>query len=1009
MIGQTISHYRILKKLGDGAMSVVYVAEDLILKRQVAFKVLTAEHDKRHFHQRMLREARAVSSLNHRNIATIHEYGETSGGLPYIVMELVDGQTLSELISSGTLTLTRALQIIEDVAQGLSEAHQHKIVHRDIKPSNVAVNRRGDVKILDFGLAKRLSYDDNANGDVVKRDLLNTQTREGVIIGTPMYLSPEQALGVKVDERSDLFSLGALLYECISGRPAFDGRSAMEICAKIIRDDPPPLSRFNELVPPELNNITFKALAKKIEERYQSADEILIDLRQVRESLQSTGDTPAQKVSYKGGPLRSSLITTIYDSMRQPRLYLAVFLASLCLALLTFGVVTIWNHRVSRHTPSIEAMNYYKDGTNALRDGTYLKAARALQQAINLDDDFTMAHVRLAEALAELDYTDKAKNELLRINSLSDSSASLPPLDQLYMQAIGLKLRGDSGKAIEKYKEIASRAPDSDKAAAYVDLARAYERDGNVKKAVENYSEAHRLDPQFSAASIHLGVLWGRQLDSENTQASLVAFRDAETRYQILNDMEGQAEVLYERGVSFITRRKLDEARDQMSQALMKSEVIDDKYQQIKIRLQLSSLLCLAGETDKAQQEAAEVLKFARENSLEALTANSLINLGNAFMARGDLSQAEKYLNQALEIAQYYKARRSEGKALLVLASFYTQHQGKTDRILDLVRQAAVINEQEGYRKYAIQAQAILGHASDQMADYDSARKAFEQQLGLAEQLDDQEQVALSHEGLGIMLNHREQYVEALKHLNEDYRISQSLASLRPNLSHALLNRGRVFWQVGNYKDAQDSLDEVLRRTQSSAKPDKELLAWLHLSQAQMALSRRQFELAKSESRAALELSKQEYTAIAAEAEYTKGEASALSGATQAGRQLCDSALESAKELGAPRLIAGALLAQSIVMLEAGDSQQALDTALQAGEMFDRSGQQHSQWRAWFVAAIASKRTGDEAKARSLAQRASYLLYSLQQNLGDLYADYSRRPDVVFARRQLMREFNINH
>src|ERR1051325_6494680 len=1004
MIGQTISHYRILRKLGAGAMSIVYVAEDVVLKRQVALKVLIAERNNQHFHQRMLREARAISSLNHRNIATIHEYGETSDGIPYIVMELVDGQTLSELISGGSLTLTRVLKIIEAVAEGLAEAHHHKIVNRDIKPSNIAINERGEVKVLDFGLAKRLISDHDVIDEFVQRDLLATQTREGVIIGTPMYLSPEQALGVRADARSDLFSLGALLYECIAGRPAFDGKSAIEICAKVARDDPPPPSRFNKLVPRSLDEMTLKALAKKAEDRYQSAEDMLRDLRAIRLALPKSADAPpAQNDIGLGHAPRASLITTLTDSLRRPRLYVGAFVLSLCLALLTFGIVSMFHRKNESRTPSVEAMNYYRDGTNALRDGPYLKAVRALEQAVKLADDFPPARVRLAEAYAELDYTDKAKNELLRVNAPGAELSALQPLDALYLQAIRFKLGGNSGEAIKKYNEIVQQAPDSEKAAAYVDLGRAYERDGNSKKATESYEEAHRLDPQFTAASMHLGVLHGRNRGQEETRAALSAFQDAERRYQILNDVEGQAEVLYERGVFYMAASQYSDAREQLAQSRLKSEAIDNKYQQIKIRLQLSTLFCISGDTEKAAREAEDVLAFAKENGLENLTANGLINLGNAFAASGEAEQAEKYLKQALEVAQYYKARRSEGKALLALASFYTGHQGKADRIRELVERAASINEQEGYRKYAMQSQAILGQAYVQQGNYPAALSAFAQQLALAEQMDNQEQEGLAHEGFGITLAYQEDYPKALDHLKEDVRISKSLEKLKPNVAHALLNQGNVLWQLGRYPEAKAALTEAIRLANDSEKPDQEFVASHHLIMAQLWLSQHEFASAQGEGILALRGSeKNRYDEVTAEAKYTLGLAKTLAGFPRAGQKLCDDALDIATRIGNQRLIYGATLARSLALLEAGDAPAALEAALKAQEGFARSGQRDSEWHAWLVAARAAERQRDTVKSPEFARHASVLLADLESKWPPVnFRDYNARLDVQYFRKQL--------
>src|SRR5881392_3901028 len=182
LIGRTLSHYRVLEKLGEGGMGVVYLAEDTLLGRRVAIKTIhsRAGAEDSHFRIRFLREARAVSALSHPHIATIHDYGETEDGQPYIVMELVKGETLGDLMQKDALTIQRAIEIISQVAEALAEAHSHGIVHRDIKPSNVAINERGNVKVLDFGLAKQIEVASVNASNTERRTLLNTQTKEGV-------------------------------------------------------------------------------------------------------------------------------------------------------------------------------------------------------------------------------------------------------------------------------------------------------------------------------------------------------------------------------------------------------------------------------------------------------------------------------------------------------------------------------------------------------------------------------------------------------------------------------------------------------------------------------------------------------------------------------------------------------------------------------------------------------------------------------------------------------------
>src|ERR1700749_2172056 len=188
MIGKTISHYRVLGQIGEGGMGVVYVAEDTRFGRRVAIKIPHAGKEENHYRSRFLREARAVSRLNHRNIATVYDMGETDDGRPYIVMELVSGQTLGDVLAGPGLSVARAVEVIREVAGALAEAHSHDIIHRDVKPSNVIISDKGEVKVLDFGLAKQLEEDGT------KSRALSEHTRSDVVIGTPLYPSPEQAL-----------------------------------------------------------------------------------------------------------------------------------------------------------------------------------------------------------------------------------------------------------------------------------------------------------------------------------------------------------------------------------------------------------------------------------------------------------------------------------------------------------------------------------------------------------------------------------------------------------------------------------------------------------------------------------------------------------------------------------------------------------------------------------------------------------------------------------------------
>src|SRR5262249_49711141 len=242
MIGKTVGHYRITAKLGAGGMGEVFLAEDRRLERKAAIKFLPAEMLVRpERRQRFLNEARAASALNHPHVCVVYDVGETADGLPYIAMEFVEGQPLDALVKQGPLEIARIAEIGVQVADALDAAHGLGIVHRDIKPANISLTKRGHVKVLDFGLAKRMST--GVDGHEVTQEF--QQTREGQVVGTPYYMSPEQALGQDLDHRSDIFSVGVVLYELATGQKPFTGSNLGEIVSKILHDQPPAIARLN--------------------------------------------------------------------------------------------------------------------------------------------------------------------------------------------------------------------------------------------------------------------------------------------------------------------------------------------------------------------------------------------------------------------------------------------------------------------------------------------------------------------------------------------------------------------------------------------------------------------------------------------------------------------------------------------------------------------------------------------------------------------------------------------
>ena len=301
-----LGRYDVVAEIGRGAMGVVYRAVDPMLERTVAIKTMNMALDPgemEHYEKRFTIEARAAGGLNHPNIVIIYDIGR-SGDLAYMAMEFLEGRELKELIAAGALCTDRALDIIAQVADGLAYAHAHDVVHRDVKPANIMILCDGRVKITDFGIARMRTAD--------------VRTQTGVVLGSPRYLSPEQVLGKRCDARADTFSLGVILYEMLTGQSPFNGIDVNSLMFQIVNFAPPPPSTINPALPPMLDLIMAKALAKTADERYADIAEFAADLRACRQQGAAAGATTAPLMQPRSAavPVASPLIEDTLPSSR---------------------------------------------------------------------------------------------------------------------------------------------------------------------------------------------------------------------------------------------------------------------------------------------------------------------------------------------------------------------------------------------------------------------------------------------------------------------------------------------------------------------------------------------------------------------------------------------------------------------------------------------------------------------------------------------------------------------
>jgi eukaryotic-like serine/threonine-protein kinase len=317
--GRTLGPYKIVDLLGTGGMGEVYLAQDVRLGRRVAVKLLSGAFTRDEERLgRFEREARAASVLNHPNIVTIHEIGQIDGA-QFIVTEFIEGETLRQHMAGKSMKLREALDVAIQVASALGAAHKVGIVHRDIKPENIMLRPDGLVKVLDFGLAK-LTESETSAADR-EAPIVHIETQSGFVMGTVSYMSPEQARGLKVDARTDIFSIGIVLYEMIAGRAPFEGSTTSDMIAAILREEPARLRQYSRDAPAELDWIVQKTLAKDREERYQTIKELQIDLKRLRQEIERQAKTDIAPARLQDAATRSTGVTT--DDLTQSRVTLS--------------------------------------------------------------------------------------------------------------------------------------------------------------------------------------------------------------------------------------------------------------------------------------------------------------------------------------------------------------------------------------------------------------------------------------------------------------------------------------------------------------------------------------------------------------------------------------------------------------------------------------------------------------------------------------------------------------
>jgi tetratricopeptide (TPR) repeat protein len=782
-VGSQVSHYRLERVLGAGGMGQVFLARDLTLDRPVAIKFLMATEDE-HARRRLLAEARSVAALDHPAICTVHEVvtDETVGD--FIVMSFVEGETLAARLRAGRLTSTETMTLMVPLLQALGAAHRAGIVHRDIKPQNIIITPAGTPKLLDFGIAKRV-MPESSTEDATTATML---TGDGDIVGTLGYMSPEQVQGRPVDARSDLFSLGSVLFECLTGTRAFAGASRAETIGALLHVNPPAPSSVVPDLAPTFDALCADMLRKVPAERFQTAEEVLGALR----SLSPTARMAA--VTDRTAPVRRSF------RVSQRQLTLA---AAGVAVVAVLGAAWMWvNGRTSLPAPDPQAVPWFTSGVEKLREGSYTGARIALEEAVRLSPGFIQAHLRLAEARAELDDAVGAQQALLTVDALLPANARLREEDQLRLDAVRWSVLREHQQAIAAYQQLADLAPNE--ASSWLDVGRAEDAAGRRVAAMAHFEKAVQLDAQYAPAWQRLGVLQSQGGQSEKALATL----DEAIRLHRLNtNAEGEAEATLRKAGVHIARRELADAGTALARVAKLAE--DDKFVSLRIRVQFEQarLAQADGQFAEAEKLSKAALDKAIDLRMGTVAADGLRGLATTMMVAGRYADADVQLNRAIELATEQKATRIEMQARIQQAAMRLQ-ENRFAEAAELAPKPLEFFAAKGYVRNEAESKSILARAHEGLEHYDEARRLASEVLALAESIDDQVLIGVSLDNLAGQARRLGQLPDALalrERLEKLHRASNDHLSL----AFDLVNRADLLIRLGRGAEAEVALAEV--------------------------------------------------------------------------------------------------------------------------------------------------------------------------------------------------------
>jgi tetratricopeptide (TPR) repeat protein/predicted Ser/Thr protein kinase len=963
-----LSKYRLGRLLGEGGMGVVYLARDLTLDRDVALKFVSPQRiSDEGARQRLIREAQAAAALEHPAICAVYDVEVAADGRTCIVMQYVEGETLADRLRRGPLPPRDALAMTEHIADALATAHRRGVIHRDLKPQNIILTPSGRPKLLDFGIA--------STADATVSD---TQTRSGDIVpefpaGTPGYMSPEQVHQDAVDGRSDLFSLGAVLFESLTGRRAFEARTKLETYDRVLHAHPPPVSSLQQGLTESHDELCRRLLAKDPADRFQSADELLGALRLLKT------DTAHPFTTSERAAAEDARGRTKRQRRRQIVVASAV-LGAIVLAAIAWRGLSV----ASLPVPPPDAERWYERARVDMADGAYYSAKRALQQAIAVFPNYVQAYTRLAEAHLALDEEEAAQDALLEAAKIVDP-ARLPADDGTRYAAVRAHVLHDPEAALQAWQTLATRHPQDP--GAWLDLARAQEAAARPADARQSFEKVLTFDKQFAAGHLRLGSLEGQE---GHRDAALAAFAEAERLYKAGSNIEGEIEVLLRRGVLLDSLGELGQARRALERARALASQFPSRFHEVRAQLYLSSVIASEGRYTESERLAEEAVKAALDADLDTVAAEGLIELGLTLTDTDRAADADAHLNRAITLARKRGAGRLVARATLSLASLRLD-ENKPAEALKLAESTLGMLRTRNERSRELVALSIISRAHEDLRQYARAREIAQQVLAGARQMNDESQIATALENLCSQSAALGLLPEALAYRQEAEPIFERQQNAA-NLAYSLANRAELLIRLGRGEEAEAPLGAIEKGAAAGVDAYKGRMRRVLLLRALRATTTLNFDEAARLAESAVRASGSSRDSTWMQAAALLVHATAQRARKPPAQLLAE--LDKEQEDANPGLRRELRYWRIATHLASGDTAQALKGVTDALARTDEETPDELQWRLGAMGAVAARRLGDLGQSRNLAARAATGLAALRKVWGAHAVAYEQRPDL---------------